>query len=128
MMTDCDDARQYQCSVDRLVDWCDKNHLIINTIKKTEEIICGLAPGGTTPPVAIHGIDIEQVLSYKYLGVMIDATPGPLILTKFERGYSSVSIPYADLDRLVIVLRFCLSFISRSCVVQIVMYCSTAYL
>ena len=47
-------------SVDRLVDWCDKKHLIINT-KKIEEIIFGLAPGGTTPPVAIHGIDIEQL-------------------------------------------------------------------
>ena len=55
------------------MDWCDNSHLIINT-KKTEEIIFGLAPGFLTPPVTIHGTDIAQVPSYKYLGVMIDAS------------------------------------------------------
>lgn len=74
LMTDSDDdPRQYQRSTDRLVDWCDKSHVIINT-KETEEIIFGLAPGGTTPPVRIHGNNIVQVPSYKHLGVMIDAT------------------------------------------------------
>ena len=73
LMTVSDDPRQYQCSVDRLVDWCDNRHLIINT-KKTEEIIFGRAPGGVTTPVTIHGVDIVQVPSYKYLGVMIDNT------------------------------------------------------
>ena len=54
------------------MDWCDKNNLIINT-KKTEEIIFGSVPVGKTPAAIIHGSTIEQVPSYKYLGVMIDA-------------------------------------------------------
>ena len=58
-------------NVDWLIDWCDNNYLIINTVK-TEEIIFGKPPNLQLLPVKIHDSDISQVPSYKYLGVMID--------------------------------------------------------
>ena len=51
LMSDSDDPIQYQhSSVNRLVEWCDKNNLIINT-KKTEDIIFGPAPGALTDTI-----------------------------------------------------------------------------
>lgn len=72
LLTDCDDPRLYQHSFDWLIEWCDRTSLIINT-KKAEEIIFGLHPDCQLPSVKIHNVEIKQVPSYKYLGVVIDA-------------------------------------------------------
>lgn len=97
-ITDRDDPERYQCSVDRLVDWCD------NT-KKTEEIIFGLAPGFLTPLVTIHGTNIAQVPSYKYLGVMIDTSLAwSHHIDYLCKRVQLLCTPYADLDRLILSL------------------------
>lgn len=57
---------------DRMVEWCEKNSLIINA-KKTKEFIFGLPESLYPPPVIINNTDIEQVFSYKYLGIHVDA-------------------------------------------------------
>ena len=57
--------------VDRFAEWCDLNHLLINT-KKTEEIIIDPRSIGDHTGISVNSNSINQVSSYKYLGVHID--------------------------------------------------------
>ena len=61
----------YQRNVDWFVKWCDKNALILNSVK-TEEIIFGKPPTCPLHKVKIHNVEINQVS--KYLGVMMMRT------------------------------------------------------
>lgn len=51
--------------------WCDDNHLILN-VNKTEEMVFNPRTAGERNPVAIHNTQINQVWSYKHLGIHID--------------------------------------------------------
>lgn len=62
---------QYFSDVDRFVSWCDTNSLVLNE-RKTVEMIFDPRSVGDHSPVKIHGNIIEQVSSYKYLGVYMD--------------------------------------------------------
>jgi len=61
----------HQVAVDRFVGWCDSHQLHINT-QKTVEMLVDPKSVGDQSPVAIHGHDIRQVTSFKYLGMYID--------------------------------------------------------
>lgn len=65
-----DDPSSYQCDVDWLTEWCDKNALVIHT-KKAEEIIFGLPPECQLTSVTMTKEDIKQGSSYEYLGVTV---------------------------------------------------------
>ena len=65
------DIVSHTCGVDRFVEWCDQNHLVIN-VKKTEEVIIDPRSLDDRGVIKIHDNDIKQVPSYKYLGVLID--------------------------------------------------------
>ena len=65
------DPGLHQHRVNKVVEWSDNNALIINT-KKTEEIIFGAPLETHRSPISIHGEVINQVCSYKYLGVVVD--------------------------------------------------------
>lgn len=53
------------------VEWCDEHHLQIN-VGKTEEIVVDPKSIGDHTAISIHNQTIQQVVSYKYLGVQID--------------------------------------------------------
>ena len=53
------------------MEWCDKNALIINSVK-TEEIIFGKPPTCPLLKLKIHNVEFNQVSAYKYLGGMVD--------------------------------------------------------
>ena len=57
--------------VDQFIEWCDQHHLKIN-VNKTEEIIVDPRSIGDHSAITVHGHNIKQVSSYKYLGVQID--------------------------------------------------------
>ena len=61
----------YFSEVQSFVRWCDENHLTINT-KKTEEMVLDPKAIGDHTPLCIHGGTINQVSSYRYLGVHLD--------------------------------------------------------
>lgn len=63
----------YLPEISQLVEWCDKNDLIIN-IKKTAEIIFDPKGIGDHHQVVIHDQNITQTQTYKYLGVYIDSS------------------------------------------------------
>ncbi len=67
-----DDLSMHQYCIDRLVEWCERNSLVINE-KKTEEIIFGLPENMYQTRVTIHNTQIEIVSAHKYLGVYVDA-------------------------------------------------------
>ncbi len=67
-----DDSSMHQCCTDKLVEWCERNALIINE-KKAKEIIFGFSGYRHHKQVTIHNIQIEQLSSYKYVGVYVDA-------------------------------------------------------
>ena len=64
------DEREYRTVISDFVDWCDRNHLQLNT-SKTKEMVVDFRRRGTphTAPVNIQGLDIEMVESYRFLGV-----------------------------------------------------------
>lgn len=67
-----DNPSIHQVHIDSLVEWCEKNSLIINA-KKTKEVIFGLPENSYSTSVTINNTNIEQVVSYKYLGIHVDA-------------------------------------------------------
>ncbi|KAK7907136.1 hypothetical protein WMY93_015748 [Mugilogobius chulae] len=66
------DSAVFKSQVENFVHWCDDHHLIIN-VKKTEEVIFDPGHLGDHTPLCIHGTEVTQVHSYKYLGVHIDS-------------------------------------------------------
>lgn len=71
LMKKGDDLSNYFSVIDSFVKWGDSNHLVINT-KKTEEMVFDPKRIGGIGLAVIHGVNIAQVSSYKYLGVHID--------------------------------------------------------
>ena len=62
----------YRDQVEKLVDWCDSNHLDLN-IKKTEEMIVDFrSVSEDIQPLKIKGEDVRIVHKYKYLGTTLD--------------------------------------------------------
>ena len=62
----------YRDSVDRMVDWCDSNHLCLN-VSKTKELIIDFRKNKPPhTPIQIKGEEVEIVSSYKYLGSTLD--------------------------------------------------------
>ena len=67
-----DDESAYQIELESFVEWCDRYRLTIN-IHKTKELVIGLRKNNAAPsPVMIKGVEIERVVTYKYLGIVID--------------------------------------------------------
>lgn len=63
-----EDSSMHQCCTKRLVEWCERNSLVINENKTKENIFC-LPEFMHQTQVTIHNTLIEKVSSYKYLGV-----------------------------------------------------------
>ena len=76
----------YRCAVEKLVGWCNDNHLLLN-VSKTKEIV-GDFRRDPPPlrPLVINGEEVEIVGEYKYLGSIIDCkldwSPNALALLK----------------------------------------------
>lgn len=68
-LLDNSDPRLHQHMVDKVVEWSNNNAVLINTTK-TEEVVFGVPSKSHHSPV--HGEHINQVCSYKYVGVVID--------------------------------------------------------
>ena len=66
-----DDPMVYFQEVSSFVAKCEENSLILNS-NKTKEIIFDLMTNRAHDPVVIGECSIEQVSSYKYLGVQLD--------------------------------------------------------
>ena len=66
------DVCNYFNEIDYFTNWCSSNKLLLNT-DKTKELIFDFRTNPTNIiPVVINGNVIEQVHTYKYLGVVID--------------------------------------------------------
>lgn len=65
-------SSSYFTEVQSFVRCCDDNHLTIN-IKKTEEMVLDPKAIGDHTPLCIHGETINQVSSYRYLGVHLNS-------------------------------------------------------
>lgn len=66
------DASVYQSEIDRVVLWCESNNLVLN-VSKTKEIIFDPRSIGNQTLVTLNGEAVEQVATYKYLGVIFDS-------------------------------------------------------
>lgn len=65
------DLNIYKSEVDQVVQWCDNHKLVLN-VTKTKEMIFDPRGVGNHSSVTVKGQDIEQVMSYKYLGILLD--------------------------------------------------------
>ena len=62
----------YNYEVLNFVDWCKQNYLVLN-VKKTKELIFDFRKRPCIHnPLTINNDNVEQVQSYKYLGITID--------------------------------------------------------
>ena len=66
-----DDDSQYPQELDRFVDWCKKNYLVLNVGKTKEIIIDFRRKKPKYKP--IKGEAVQQVDKYRYLGLVIDS-------------------------------------------------------
>ncbi|KAJ0033751.1 hypothetical protein NQD34_000858 [Periophthalmus magnuspinnatus] len=66
------DEREYRTVVDNFVTWSEKNHLQLN-VTKTKELVVDLRrTKAAVTPISIHGVSVDVVEEYKYLGVYLD--------------------------------------------------------
>ena len=66
-----DSLQTYFNEISSFRNWCERNHLKLN-IAKTKEMVFDPKKLGSHNPVVIGDIKIEQVVSYKYLGIHMD--------------------------------------------------------
>ena len=76
----------YRCAVEKLVGWCNDDHLFLN-VSKTKEIVVDVRRDPPPPrPLVFNGEEVEIVGEYKYLGSIIDckldSSPNALALLK----------------------------------------------
>ena len=62
----------YRQELEGVVRWCEEQNLILN-VKKTKEIVFDPRSIGDHSPILIHEEKVEQVTSYKYLGIYFDS-------------------------------------------------------
>ena len=64
----------YKEQVEKFVEWCDENHLVLNT-NKTKEIVIDFRKKKVhePDPIVIKGTQVERVETHKYLGVIFDS-------------------------------------------------------
>ena len=63
---------EYRCLVRDFVIWCHTNHLHLNS-SKTKELVIDYGKSRPRPrPGQIEGAVVENVLSFKYLGLWLD--------------------------------------------------------
>ena len=67
-----DDTDVYFNEIKYFTSWCTDNKLLLNTDKTKEIVFDFRSQPSEIRPVVINGSQIEQVDSYKYLGVIID--------------------------------------------------------
>ncbi|KAJ0028904.1 hypothetical protein NQD34_003901 [Periophthalmus magnuspinnatus] len=66
------DEREYRTVVDNFVTWSEKNHLQLN-VTKTKELVVDLRrTKAAVTPISIHGVSVDVVKEYKYLGTYLD--------------------------------------------------------
>ncbi|KAJ0001685.1 hypothetical protein NQD34_001481 [Periophthalmus magnuspinnatus] len=66
------DEREYRTVVDNFVTWSEKNYLQLN-VTKTKELVVDLRrTKAAVTPISIHGVSVDVVEEYKYLGVYLD--------------------------------------------------------
>ena len=69
--SDCDESN-YRCNISSFTTWCE-DHCLSLTVKKTKELVIDFRiKKNRLSPLAIKDREIEQVQTYKYLGVIID--------------------------------------------------------
>ena len=72
LLNDFASYQSYLSSVVRFSSWCSNNFLHLN-VSKTKEICIDYRRNRTViSPIVINGEPVEQVHSFKYLGVMLD--------------------------------------------------------
>ena len=65
-------VESYFNEIQRFVEWCERNYLLLNVSKTKELIIDFRQDIPPHPPVLINNECVELVQSYKYLGFIID--------------------------------------------------------
>lgn len=61
----------YIQEIEEMVKWCNKHNLLLN-VNKTKEMIFDPRSIGDQSSIIIEGVPIEQVTTYKYLGIQLD--------------------------------------------------------
>lgn len=65
------DETAYSSEVASLVKWCEDNSLTLNTDKTNEVIVDMRKERKSHWPLIIHGLEVERVSCFKFLGVYI---------------------------------------------------------
>ena len=120
-----EDLLALQCDVDGVVEGIESINLNLN-IKKTKCLVISRKRSPPKPKIRVHGDLIDQVASFKYLGVLIDEKLSwnlqiSHVCCKAKRllGYLYRSFKLAD--------RRCLSHLYKSLVLPILDYCSCVW-
>ena len=120
LLSDFASYQSYVSSVVRFSSWCSNNFLHLN-VSKTKEMCTDFRRNRTVnSPIVINGEPVEQVDSFKYLGVILDEK---LSFTKHVTAVQKKSQQRLHvLRKLLLLLR-----LYRSIIEPLITYCSICY-
>ena len=117
------DEETYRNSIETFVNWCQDHNLLLN-VKKTKELIIDFRKSkDPLTPLVIKNEVVEQVHSYKYLGVTIDKDlnwnehTGIVIKKLHSRNFFLRKLNSFGIDKTLLKLFY------RSCIESIVIFC-----
>ena len=121
------DLMQYYNTIDNFVQWCKVHHLHLN-VKKTKELVIDFREAANPHvPVTIGDEEVEEVCTYKYLGVTIDSKLDWIAHTSHvyskvnQRMFFIRKLKYFKIDKSLIHLFY------RAALESIVCFCITAW-
>ena len=71
LLTKDSDIDIYKQEIEEVVKWCNRHNLTLN-VNKTKEMIFDPRSIGDHSTLQIEGVLVEQVTTYKYLGIQLD--------------------------------------------------------
>ena len=120
LLSDFVSYQSYLSSVVRFSSWCSNNFLHLN-VSKTNEMCIDFRRNGTViSPIVINGEPVEQVDSFKYLGVMLDEK-------QFRAKKSQQRLHVLRKLRTFYVDPLVLLRVFRSIIEPLIIYCSICY-
>ena len=121
------DLVNYYSEVERFVQWCDSNYLLLN-VKKTKELVIDFRKAGKEhDPIIIKGEEVERVTTYKYLGVVFDENldwvenSNKVQKKVNQRVHFMNKVSKFHIDNKILSLFF------ESCIMSVMTFCITAW-
>ena len=121
------DIVNYNSEIERFVQWCDSNYLLLN-VKKAKELVIDFRKAGKVhDPIIIKGEEVERVTTYKYLGVVFDENLDWVENSNKVQKKVNQRIHFMNKVSKFHIDNKILSLFFESCIMSVITFCITAW-